>query len=50
MASREEHHLSGLAEAVAPAPVVRVPFLPSDVHDLAGLQEVAGHLLYRSGG
>jgi anion-transporting ArsA/GET3 family ATPase len=45
VASREEEHLSGLAEAVAPAPVVRVPFLPTDVHDLAGLQEVADHLL-----
>ena len=45
VASREEEHLAGLAEAVAPAPVVRVPFLPSDVHDLAGLTEVAVHLL-----
>ena len=27
VASREEEHLAGLAEAVAPAPVVRVPFL-----------------------
>ena len=27
--------------AVAPAPVVRVPFLRSDVHDLGGLAEVA---------
>jgi hypothetical protein len=25
--------------------VVRVPFLPTDVHDLAGLAEVARHLL-----
>ena len=45
VASREEEHLSGLAAAVAPAPVVRVPFLPTDVHDVAGLTEVAGHLL-----
>ena len=45
VASREEEHLSGLAEAVAPAPVVRVPFLPTDVHDLGGLTEVASHLL-----
>jgi anion-transporting ArsA/GET3 family ATPase len=45
VASREEEHLAGLAEAVAPAPVVRVPFLPTDVHDLGGLQEVANHLL-----
>jgi anion-transporting ArsA/GET3 family ATPase len=45
VASREEEHLSGLAEAVAPAPVVRVPFLSTDVHDLDGLQLVASHLL-----
>ncbi len=44
-ASREEEHLAGLADAVAPAPVVRVPFLPTDVHDIAGLTEVASHLL-----
>ena len=41
MASREQAHLAGLADAVAPAPVVWVPFLRSDVHDLAGLDEVA---------
>ena len=40
----EEEHLSGLAERVAPAPVVRVPFLRSDVHDLDGLAEVGEHL------
>jgi anion-transporting ArsA/GET3 family ATPase len=45
VASREEEHLAGLAAAVAPAPVVRVPFLPTDVHDLDGLSEVATHLL-----
>ena len=45
VASREEEHLAGLATAVAPAPVVRVPFLPTDVHDLDGLSEVARHLL-----
>ena len=28
VAAREEEHLAGLAERVAPAPVVRVPFLP----------------------
>ena len=44
VASREEHHLSGLAEAVSPAPVVRVPFLPTDVHDIGGLTEVARYL------
>jgi anion-transporting ArsA/GET3 family ATPase len=45
VASREEEHLAGLADAVAPAPVVRVPFLPTDVHDVDGLTEVATHLL-----
>jgi len=41
---REAGHLAGLAEQVAPAPVARVPFLRSDVHDLDGLTEIAGHL------
>ncbi len=44
VADEEEHHLSGLSERVSPAPVVRVPFLRSDVHDLDGLREVAGYL------
>jgi anion-transporting ArsA/GET3 family ATPase len=44
VATREEGHLEGLADSVAPAPVVRVPFLRSDVHDLGGLGELAGHL------
>ena len=44
VAAREEEHLEGLAELVAPAPVVRVPFLRSDVHDVAGLDEIAEHL------
>jgi anion-transporting ArsA/GET3 family ATPase len=45
VASREEEHLAGLASVVAPAPVVRVPFLSTDVHDLTGLELVASHLL-----
>jgi anion-transporting ArsA/GET3 family ATPase len=49
VATREHAHLAGLAEAVAPAPVVWVPFLRSDVHDLAGLGEVAGHVFSRAG-
>ncbi len=44
VASKEEEHLAGLAERVAPAPVVRVPYLRTDVHDLDGLAEVARHL------
>jgi anion-transporting ArsA/GET3 family ATPase len=45
VASREEEHLAGLAAVVTPAPVVRVPFLSTDVHDLSGLELVASHLL-----
>jgi anion-transporting ArsA/GET3 family ATPase len=44
VASREDDHLEGLAEQVAPAPVARVPFLRSDVHDLDGLAEIGTHL------
>ena len=44
VASKEEDHLSGLAAKVAPAPVVRVPFLPTDVHDLDGLALIGAHL------
>ncbi|HUR17512.1 MAG TPA: ArsA family ATPase [Acidimicrobiales bacterium] len=40
VAEREEAHFATLAEQVAPAPVVRVPFLAGDVHDLAGLTEL----------
>ena len=48
VADREEHHLMGLAEKVAPAPMVRVPFLRTDVHDLAGLDLVADRLFGRA--
>ncbi|HZM31251.1 MAG TPA: ArsA family ATPase [Acidimicrobiales bacterium] len=48
VASREQGHLAGLADAVAPAPVVWVPFLRSDVHDLAGMDEIAAHVFGRS--
>jgi anion-transporting ArsA/GET3 family ATPase len=47
VAAREEEHLSGLAEMVAPAPVIRVPFLRSDVHDLEGLALVGSYLFPR---
>jgi anion-transporting ArsA/GET3 family ATPase len=43
--SREEDHLASLAAAVAPAPVVRVPFLRTDVHDLDGLRRIQTHLV-----
>ena len=48
VAHREEEHVAGLAELVAPAPMVRVPFLRSDVHDLDGLDLVAEHLFERA--
>jgi anion-transporting ArsA/GET3 family ATPase len=44
MADEEEGELAGLAEQVAPAPVVRVPFLADDVHDLGTLAEIGSHL------
>jgi anion-transporting ArsA/GET3 family ATPase len=48
VAGREEDHLAGLTQQVAPAPVVRVPFLRSDVHDVDGLRLVGDHLFGRS--
>jgi len=45
VAMREARYSAALAEEVAPAPVVRVPFLSEDVHDLEGLRVVARHLL-----
>ncbi len=42
---REESHLAALTKTVAPAPVVRVPMLSTDVHDLAGLKALAAHLV-----
>ena len=45
VARREERYVEELAEEVAPAPVVRIPFLSEDVHDLVGLHIVARHLL-----
>jgi anion-transporting ArsA/GET3 family ATPase len=47
VASHEHAHLSGLAGTVAPAPVVWVPFLRSDVHDVAGMDEIARHVFGR---
>jgi anion-transporting ArsA/GET3 family ATPase len=44
VASREEAHVAGLAERVSPAPVVRVPFLDTDVHDLEGLAAIGTYL------
>jgi anion-transporting ArsA/GET3 family ATPase len=44
VAEREEESVAVLAERVAPAPMVRVPLLDDDVHDLGGLLTVASHL------
>jgi anion-transporting ArsA/GET3 family ATPase len=41
VAAREREHLAGLEGAVTSAPVVWVPFLGQDVHDLDGMAEVA---------
>jgi anion-transporting ArsA/GET3 family ATPase len=45
VARREDGYVADLAAAVDPAPVVRVPLMSSDVHDLAGLSIVTGYLL-----
>jgi len=45
IADGEERHMETLTKRVAPAPVVRVPFLDSDVHDVEGLGEVARYLV-----
>jgi len=44
VAANEENHLAGLAAKVEPAPVIRIPFLQTDVHDLDGLGEIGRHL------
>ncbi len=44
LAAREEAALAGLAAAVAPAPVGRIPLFGQDVHELHGLQRAADHL------
>jgi anion-transporting ArsA/GET3 family ATPase len=44
VAATEEGHLEGLTGRIGAAPIVRVPFLDSDVHDLGGLDRIAAHL------
>jgi len=44
IAGTELDHLASLTAALPHAPVRRVPFLDADVHDLAGLQRLSGHL------
>jgi anion-transporting ArsA/GET3 family ATPase len=45
VASREEGYVDALAVRVPEAPVVRVPHLDSDVHDLEGLRAIGAHML-----
>ena len=45
IASGEESAFARLADQIAPAPVLRVPFLAGDVHDLEGLRIVGTHLM-----
>jgi anion-transporting ArsA/GET3 family ATPase len=40
VASREEQHVAVLAGRLPEAPVIRVPFLADDVHDVVGLTEI----------
>ena len=42
---REREQVGPLVAAVAPAPLVAVPFLGGDVHDLDGLGQIGEHLL-----
>ncbi len=44
VADGEDANLAELGAQVAPASVTRVPLLDDDVHDLAGLERIAGHL------
>ena len=41
VAGREERYVEELARRLPGAPVVRVPFLAGDIHDLHGLDEIA---------
>jgi anion-transporting ArsA/GET3 family ATPase len=43
-ADAEEAHITGLTARVAPGPIVRVPLLDTDVHDVAGLAAVGRYL------
>ena len=49
VAESEEAHVEVLAAEVAPAPIVRVPMLDDDVHDVDGLRLLAEHLFAPSG-
>lgn len=47
IARSERVHLAPLAERVAPAPLVEVPLLPFEVHDLDTLARLGDHLFER---
>lgn len=47
--AREEATVARIVSEVAPSPVVRVPLLDVDVHDVAGLSTVADHIFRGSG-
>ena len=49
LAQGEAEHLSGLAERVAPAPVVKVPIQPFEVSDLRSLEALAAVVFADSG-
>lgn len=49
LAQGEAEHLAGLAERVAPAPVVKVPIQPFEVSDLASLEAMAAVVFADSG-
>jgi anion-transporting ArsA/GET3 family ATPase len=44
IAEAERHEIAPLLAAVGAVPVVEVPLLDSDVHDVAGLEQIAAHL------
>ncbi len=50
VADREEQHVDALTDHLPGAPVIRVPFLPDDVHDLDGLTEMGKWLFVDTGG
>ncbi|HAM03416.1 MAG TPA: hypothetical protein DCQ30_14510, partial [Acidimicrobiaceae bacterium] len=47
--AREEATVARIVSEVAPSPVVRVPLLDVDVHDMAGLSTVADHIFGSDG-
>jgi anion-transporting ArsA/GET3 family ATPase len=48
VATREEQHVEALAGRLPGAPIIRVPFLSDDIHDLGGLAAV-GRWLFDTG-